>query len=86
MIQKLLNSGTEARFGGDPKQHHHAWCIHCGRVDGVSDPPEDFVKGKVHGLAGYDIVGFRLDFVGVCPDFQDERGADGGGASAAERE
>ena len=48
--------------------------------------PGEFVKGQVRSLAGYGIFGLRLDFLGVCPDCQGGRGADGGGASPRERE
>ena len=81
VIQKLQVSGAEARFDGNPERHYHVRCIHCERIDDVHDLPEDFVQGRVPNLAGYDIVGFRLDFLGVCPDCQGGGGADGGGAS-----
>jgi len=70
VIQKLQISGAEARFDGNPERHYHVRCIHCERVDDVHDLPEDFVMGQVSKLAGYDIVGFRLDFQGVCPACQ----------------
>ena len=85
VIQKLEISGAEARFDGNPERHYHVRCIHCERVDDVHDLPEDFVKGEVRSLAGYDIVDFRLDFLGVCPDCQGGCGADGGEASPQER-
>ena len=85
VIQKLEISGAEARFDGNPERHYHVRCTHCGRVDDVHELPQDFVQGQVQSLAGYDIVGFRLDFLGVCPDCQDGRGANGGGASPQER-
>ena len=85
VIQKLQISGAEARFDGNPEQHYHVRCIHCERVDDVHDLPENFVQGQVQSLAGYDIVGFRLDFLGVCPDCQGGRRADGGGSSPQER-
>lgn len=86
VIQKLEIGGAEVRFDGNPERHYHVRCIHCGRVDDVHDLPEDFVQGEVQSLAGYDIVGFRLNFLGVCPDCQGECGADGGEASLRERE
>lgn len=85
VIQKLQISGAEARFDGNPERHYHVRCIHCERVDDVHDLPGDFVNGEVQSLAGYDIVRFRLDFLGICPDCQGECGADGGGASPQER-
>jgi len=84
VIQKLEIGGAEARFDGNPEQHYHVRCIRCERVDDVHDLPEDFVQGEVRSLAGYDIVGFRLEFLGVCPDCQGGCGADGGGALPGE--
>ena len=85
VIQKLQISGSEARFDGKREQHYHVRCVHCGSIDDVHDLPEDYVKGQVQSLAGYDIVGFHLDFLGVCPDCQGRCGAKGGGASPQER-
>jgi Fur family ferric uptake transcriptional regulator len=85
VIQKLEIGGSEARFDGNPERHYHVRCIYCERVDDVDGLPEDFVKGQVHSLAGYVIVGFRLDFLGVCPDCQGGCAADGGGASPRDR-
>ena len=86
VIQELEISGAETRFDGNPERHYHVRCIHCERVDDVHDLPEDFVQEEVRSLAGYEIVDFRLEFLGVCPDCQGGCGADGGGASPRERE
>ncbi|UCE60259.1 MAG: transcriptional repressor [Phycisphaerales bacterium] len=86
VIQKLHISGAEARFDGNPDRHYHVCCIHCERIEDAHDLPDDFVKEEVRSLAGYDIVGFRLDFLGVCPDCRDEDGAGGGGTSPLGRE
>ena len=85
VIQKLEISGAEARFDGNPERHYHVRCIRCERVDDGHDLPADFVQEEVQSLAGYDIVGFRLDFLGVCPDCQGRHGTDGCGASPRER-
>ena len=81
VIRKLQISGAEARFDATPEPRYHVRCIHCERIDDVHDLPEDFVQGQIQNLAGYDIVGFRLDFLGVCPDCQDGCAADGGGTT-----
>jgi Fur family ferric uptake transcriptional regulator len=81
VIQKLEIGGAEARFDGNSEKHYHVRCVQCGRVDDVHVMPRDFVKGEIESLAGYEIVGFRLDFLGVCPDCQSGYGEDGGEAS-----
>ncbi len=85
-IRKLQINGAEARFDANPEPHYHVHCIRCERIDDVHDLPEDFVQGQIQNLASYDIVGFRLNFLGVCPDCQDGEGAGGGGASPEGRE
>ena len=67
VIQKLQISGSEARFDGNPERHYHVRCVRCERVDDVHDLPDDFVKGEVKSLSGYEILECRLDFVGICP-------------------
>lgn len=68
LIQKLEMGGCEARFDGDPKRHYHVRCVSCGRVDDVHDLPDDFVQRPVTHLSGYEVVGFRLEFDGICPE------------------
>jgi hypothetical protein len=34
----------------------------------VHDVPGDFVKRGVKHLSGYEILGCRLDFTGICPE------------------
>ena len=66
-IQRLAISGTESRFDGDPERHHHVRCVRCGRVDDVHGVPPDLVKARFRSLNGYDIIGHRLEFAGICP-------------------
>lgn len=69
VIQKLhISCGDEARFDGNPERHYHVRCVRCDRVDDLHDLPGDFVKGGVKSLSGYKILGFRLEFVGICPE------------------
>ena len=68
VIQKLEIGGTESRFDGNPEPHHHVRCVHCGRVDDVHGVPTDLVGNRFKTLSGYEILGCRLEFVGVCPD------------------
>ena len=85
VIRKLQINGPEARFDANPEPHYHVGCIRCERIDDVRDLPEDFIQGQIQNLGGYDIVGFRLNFLGVCPDCQNECGTDGGEASLQKR-
>ena len=85
VIQKLDVGGSEARFDGNPERHYHVRCIHCDRVDDVHHVPDEVIPGEVERLAGYEIVGYRLDFIGVCPQCQGRPNAQGSGMSPEER-
>jgi Fur family ferric uptake transcriptional regulator len=67
LIQKLDVQGGEARFDGNPDAHYHVRCIHCGRVDDVHDLADDPVRSEFTTLNGYEILGHRFEFFGICP-------------------
>lgn len=88
LVRKLEAGGGEARFDGNTDPHQHVRCVRCGRMDdlhGVEAPPVGY---EAASLDGYEILGYRLEFVGVCPGcrrssqaqgqdaFQDERKVD----------
>jgi len=95
-IQKLALAGAEARFDGDLDPHYHVRCVRCGRVNDVHGVPRGLFEDLLEDSAGYEMLGHRLEFVGVCPgcksggvpgecgsggDFQ-KSGGDGRGRSA----
>ena len=67
MVRKLELAGGEARFDGRLARHDHVRCVQCGRVDDVSAPPLDLFEGAANDWGGYQILGHRLEFFGVCP-------------------
>lgn len=79
VIQKLEHSGSESRFDGNPKQHPHVRCVRCGRVDDLHDLPGDAVKHDFKTLSNYEILGYHLEFIGLCPACQKARMANGKG-------
>jgi Fur family ferric uptake transcriptional regulator len=68
IIKKLDVSGSEARFDGDIAHHHHVRCIRCLRVDDIFDVPNDMSVGKFMHPNGYEVLGCRLEFIGICPE------------------
>jgi Fur family ferric uptake transcriptional regulator len=67
MIRKLEVAGRKKRFDGRAGEHYHVRCLECGRVGDI-----DRVRGldaltRCRKLAGYQIKGYRLEFVGYCP-------------------
>ncbi len=67
-ITKLELGGGEARFDGDASQHHHIRCTQCDRVEDALGPALQPNVPEVTSPSGYEVTGYKLEFVGVCPD------------------
>lgn len=74
-IRKLVIGQSEARFDGDLSRHEHVRCVNCG---GVADVPPTVLPGvdlaEVSRRSGFEIIGYRMEFVGVCPECRRRRG------------
>ena len=66
-IQKLEVAGSPSRFDGNLARHCHVRCVRCGRIDDVDEVRAGFRGGDPKGLNGYDVIGHRLEFTGICP-------------------
>jgi len=71
-IQKLDLAGSQARFDGNVDRHHHVRCTGCGRVDDVPGAPLDLARAKDNDCSGYELLGYRLEFVGICPGCREQ--------------
>jgi Fur family ferric uptake transcriptional regulator len=69
-IRKLELGGSESRFDGNLTPHHHVRCNRCGRLDDLHGLPTGLVAQPHGNLGGYQIIGHRLEFIGICPDCQ----------------
>ncbi len=77
MIQKIESGASQKRYDGNPSAHHHLRCLRCGRLE---DAPLQRPLNAMEALAetqGYEVFGFLLEFVGICPACLD--GEDSGG-------
>ena len=75
-VQKLSLGGTEARFDGNLAPHHHVRCVRCGRLNDIHGLPAGVVRDDLAEVDGYEILGHRLEFMGICPDCKNQRPAD----------
>ena len=73
VIRKLEFGSEEARFDGNPRPHDHIRCVKCGKVDDIHRPPLDLVGGVVNDFDGYDVLGHRVEFFGLCPQCKNSR-------------
>lgn len=81
LVRKLDVPGAPARFDGDTASHWHVRCLHCGRLDDVSVSPAKVRPQAVSNETGYQVLGYRLEFEGVCPECRRKKannGAPGG--------
>ena len=67
MIQKLELGGTQKRFDGNTQNHYHIRCIDCGWVEDVPVEPLATLEKALRGVGDYEIIGHRLEFIGLCP-------------------
>lgn len=67
-IQTLELSGNQKRYDGDPCKHYHIRCIHCGSVENAPIAPLLQLEDKLYGSTVYNIIGHRLEFLGLCPE------------------
>lgn len=66
-IQKLELGGTIKRFDWNPNKHYHIRCLQCGRVDDAPLAPLTRIEDELYESTVYEIVGHRLEFIGLCP-------------------
>lgn len=70
-VLELGFSGDDNRYDGrKPYPHPHLICIRCQKI---LDPEVSLAQSLVQEVAqssGYQLVGHRLDFYGLCPDCQ----------------
>jgi Fur family ferric uptake transcriptional regulator len=73
VIRKLIHGGTEARFDGDRSTHYHVRCLRCNRVDDLCFGPIGVLEDFLRSLNTCEIVGYSLEFIGICPTCKGEK-------------
>ncbi len=75
LIQKLELAGIEKRFDGTTENHYHVRWVSCGRVEDVSVNELPPVESTIQGMSDYEIVAYRLEYIGICPECRKRRGS-----------
>jgi len=65
-IQKLEPGCSLKRFDGNPSEHCHIRCVRCNRVADVPMAPALQIDLKRINSNDFEIIGHRLEFLGVC--------------------
>ena len=75
-IQKLEPGCALKRFDGNPTEHCHIRCVRCDRIaDAPMIPDLEIDLGRVNST-DFEILGHRLEFLGVCPICSDKSNPD----------
>ena len=83
-IAKVVDSDSASRFDADLSDHYHVRCTQCGRVDDVTDFECSLSLEPPRFLGGYEVVGHRLEFLGVCRECRRKRERRGAGHGECE--
>lgn len=75
LVHKLDFSDAETRFDGDVRPHDHLRCVRCGRVDDLPGVPLELPAQPSNDLRGYELLGHRLELVGICPQCREHPSA-----------
>lgn len=67
VIQKIETSGRQKRFDGNPQEHYHIRCIHCGKVDDIDVDEEGTINIPEKSRHGFSVIGYKIEFTGICP-------------------
>lgn len=65
-ITTLETAGSQKRFDGRTDIHYHVRCSRCGRVEDAPVGRIDAIDRALEAITGYDVLGYRLEFVGIC--------------------
>jgi Fur family transcriptional regulator, ferric uptake regulator len=66
LIQKLEVGGSQRRFDGNTGNHYHLRCTECGQVIDLTTKPLKEIEKTISQLADWDILGHRLELIGIC--------------------
>ena len=74
VIKKIQLGGARMRFDDSTRDHDHIRCVRCGRVDDLPLNPLNPCEEALQQECGYKIIGHSLEFIGICPQCQQDEG------------
>lgn len=67
LVRKLELGNSQRRFDAVTENHYHVRCVKCGRIEDAPIEPVMTLENAVRGATDYEIIGHRLEFMGLCP-------------------
>jgi len=74
LIQKIGPVSSQMRFDGITKNHYHLRCIYCGKVEDAPIETVDKLENAIREKSDYNIIGHKLEFIGICPTCNKKQG------------
>jgi Fe2+ or Zn2+ uptake regulation protein len=71
-IQKLEPGCSLKRFDGNPAEHCHIRCVSCNRIVDAPMAPDLEIDFEQINSTDYKIIGYKLEFLGMCPQCSDK--------------
>ena len=68
LIRRLEVNCPERRYDADTDSHYHLCCVRCGRIVDAPMEPLHGLEEALGEASGYEVIGHRLEFKGVCPN------------------
>jgi Fe2+ or Zn2+ uptake regulation protein len=65
LLLEITTARGAARYDANLSKHSHLRCARCNRLDDVPQNEIDFVPKS--RLRRYQILEFRIEFLGICP-------------------
>jgi len=65
---RSFTDGSRTRYDGALHEHYHVHCLICGRVGDMPREAAAELHSRVTKQSDFKIVGYKVEFVGICPD------------------
>jgi Fur family ferric uptake transcriptional regulator len=67
VIRRMDLGDGQCHYDGDLDNHYHVRCTKCGRITDLFMDPICDLESTIKRQTGFEIIGHRLDFFGLCP-------------------
>jgi len=65
-IQEIYINENVRRYDGDVRDHYHVRCVLCGCIEDITNMPSPMTMGELQSITDFKILGYRLEFLGIC--------------------
>ena len=73
LVRKMATGTAARRYDGDIGNHYHLCCVRCGLVEDIPPGMVSVAGEHIGNQSGFEVVGHRLKFLGLCPRCREER-------------